>query len=218
MSICFVVLPLCPLWVAVRAALGPNCTHVSDDCVPTNATVWGVAAREFLKVMRQVYPAISRAHLLVRVPIGGCLSVAIAVRLLTRARVRVNVRAQNEPNAHWWKIDHVGTNVPFNGSDYAKFFNEAAAAIHAGMPSLSLGGPVTWCPPSGSRCVVCARVCVGVAFGWARARTFVSVSRLAYTANACGVQHRRGFGFLPALAMNIKSQHVVSRGPQCGAQ
>ena len=50
----------------VFAALGPNCTHVSDDCVPTNATIWGIAAREFLKIMQQVYPAITRAHLLVR--------------------------------------------------------------------------------------------------------------------------------------------------------
>ena len=63
------------------------------------------------------------------------------------------VPLQNEPNAHWWKIDHPGTDVPYNGSDYAAFFNEAAAAIHADMPQLALGGPVTWCPPSGSRWV-----------------------------------------------------------------
>lgn len=97
------------------------CVHKSDMCVPANATVWGTAARDFLKVMATVNPELSHAHLL------------------------------NEPNAHWWHVRNPTTGKLYTGTDYAAFFNTAAAVIHGALPNLKIGGPVTYNPPTGDQ-------------------------------------------------------------------
>jgi hypothetical protein len=47
----------------------------------------------------------------------------------------------NEPNAHWWKVNK-------SGQDYGRLFNVVARALHAKYPDLLIGGPVLLWPPA----------------------------------------------------------------------